>query len=655
MSQESESLTIHSLADNGNLYEEIELSMRIAMDDNVQMADQPGLHDREYSTSSMRITESSSLHTVDTKGSFHSHSVDRANRIPYNENNLDSDDAGMPFVEDSLFDPAANGCRKNRTVEDVEESVVGPMESTQTSSGHHSDAVLDDILALYAKPDKGIHLRHDKSNDDIFLPKFLPNETEIPETEVSPSAEQGAERNEMEATVAEQLIVEDDEIIAEEPETLLRASPYSWSDYPKDEDSSEQIHREKRSTPTDDEEVVDLSSFVKSIQIGEDDKEPSPNENSDGGMTLEELQNIGADLEFEFDDEQKVAELEEVDTDTPLLKFAPIEVQETAPSSPVPSNNLVNKDAMDATIERDKPPTADKGNAVNIYEPNIPRSFGFPGLSGTNRRQMFKVQDISTTDFGGFDGFHSFSPRILSSLEMNRESHHTREPIGSDNRGRNDAKIRKWNAETNETDQKYIVGKDLSSTSPRNSSDYQTITFPDRNLSNKRIPVISYRADSPEKKSHDDHDFVEIASQEERSTRNDEANSDMFTFHKLRNIFEYEPPGTPRTEYLSEIIRKNNTEVRRRFKSSESLDENSNEISMSSSTGMMRETTGERKEYNSVVGSSTNGTKDNYSYSKVKRDDRHSVAESDLSSFEDFDFSSSISKRTVSAVAVIMP
>jgi len=650
ISQENETPTMHSFGDNGNLYEEIELSMRIAMDDSAQMADQPGLHDQQYFSSSTRIAESSSLHAVDTIGSFDRQSVDRANHIPSNENKVDSDDARMPFMKNTLLDSAADGYRKNRIEKDVEkDSAVGPNELTRESSENHSDAVVDDILALYAKPDKsGIHkLRGDKSNDDIFLPKLLPNETEIPETDVSLLAEQEAERNKIEPTFAEKFIGEDDVIIEKEAETLLLASPLSWYDYPKDSESCEQIRSEKRSTPTDDEEVVDLSSYVQSIQIGEDDQEPDRNENSDGGMTLEELQNIGADLEFEFDDEQEVAELEEVETDTPLLKFAPIEVQETAPSSPVPSSNMLNKDSIDATIEGDRPHNDDEGNAVNTYKPSIPRSFGFPGLSGTNRRQMFKVQDISTADSGGFDGFHSFSPKILSSIDMNKGSLHTRDSVESDIRGSNDAKIRNLNAEKNETDQNFVVGKDLSQTSPRNSSDYHTITFPDRRLSNKRIPVISYKADSPEKKSHDDYEFSEINSQEESSTRNDEANSDVFTFHKLRSIFEYEPPGTPRTEYLSEIIRKNNTEVRRRFQSSESVDENSNEIGMNSSTGMMRETTGERKEYDSLVGSSTNGTKNNSSYFKIKRDDRHSVAESDLSSFEDFDFSSSISKRTL--------
>ena len=671
-SQKIDGLELPSRIEHYSFYEEIEIQKPSAVDDKVQTSDQPSPPNRRYTAGEDRTVDDSYKQAIDGAVSFDPMPVDSVNHIGSHGNEVhDSDDEWDADEEEW-------------------DAVVRRIKAKKSFSETTSDPNIDDVMALYAKPDKrGIHNPktvesnnvgsnfvglndhrsynvgsniggsinvesnsmksnnvgsiNDEPNFDILHSKLIPGEKlmEIPESEVSPFL------NKHEAKKGEDVPIERD------AEILLSASPVNWPGCKEKVESDEQVESENRSMGNDSKEVTKLNKWVKDIEINKADEEQGDCRNDDGAMTLEELENIGADLEFEFEEEQEIAELEEIDSDPLSLKFAPIHEQETAPSTPIV--NQLNRDSI--TTEQDSSKTSHgyKARTVNIYEndTSMPLSFAFSGLSGSNRRQKFKVQDLSTAEFGGFDGFHSFSPRVLSNVDLDKGSYLTKASVQSNNNENPDLAPSSVHAEAHGSSQEHNI-KSVSDPVFENSSTDEIIAFPDRNLTNKRIPIISYKStNSPEKKHPEDHDAFEANSQEPSYTQNHEDRGEIFAFRKLRNIFENEQPDTPRTEYLSEIIRKNNSEGRRRFKSSESLDENSNEISINNTSVFGRQTSSRSSEHDSFFNSSNSRMKSNYGSYKGEKDSLHNTTESDLSSFDDFDFSSSISKPKVSEMYVV--
>ena len=676
--------SFRSTAENGNVYEEIEMSMRLAADDEEQIAEQPVQPSRKYIKAESHTNGISSEQADGNRAMFDSLPIDNTNHIGARESNEDkeSSDIGLSLMRSALVSSAGSDITLEGIEEeherydlDVKDLTVEPIDERDSCSENSSDAVVNDILALYAKPDKTGNRTTSgsvESTSNLFRPKFIPSErlVEIPESEVSRLWDKN-EEIEIGDDDGSSLNTREDTIISKDTETLLQASPVSWSNYPENTEPDQNLDSGRISPPKDGNEIVDLSELVRGIQIGEADEKSNDFGNDNEAMTLEELENIGADLEFEFEDEQEIVELDETDKDLPSLKFAPIHEQETAPSTPIVSQSGLNRDSKKADAEEGKPLGGDKARTVNIYEyeSGMPRSFAFPGLSGNNRRQMFNVQNISATDLAGFDGFHSFSPRILTRVDMSNGSYLAKESTEPDKKGSDALVSRGVHVEENGTDQDKSIRMELNTGLDRGLSDDGMVTFPNRNLPNKRIPIISYRSDSPEKKQHGDSESAENSSQGLNNSENCESRSDLFAFHKLRNIFENEQPGTPRTEYLSEIIKKNNTEGRRRFKSSESLDENANEIGLKSSfvirEGLRRfkssegmDENADKSDLKSVEGEKHHSVVENgnnkkmHSYRSYNGSSRHSTTESDLSSFDDFDFSSSITKSMVSKTRV---
>ena len=557
-------------------------------------------------------------------------------------NDKDSDDIGISLMRSALLGFGGTNSKKvgfeeEPVTADVEEEVFA-----ETPPENEHGTVSDDIMALYAIPDKS-EKRSDKSSSklSIYRPRVIPGEKvmEIPESVVSPTSSRSGDNVNGDVTDQSQKVfqrVDEDVIVAKDLETLLSASPGNGSTYLENVDSDKQAYRVNDSPAKLSKDIIDLSGFVKGIQIGDsNDEGPSIKGNGDEAMTLEELQNIGEDLEFEFEDEPEIGEtmFEDKDDDLLSLKFAPIKVQETAPSSPSVNQNLENQNFPKINEEKYEPSHANKARAVNVYESesSMPRSFGFPDLSGNNRRQMFNVQDISNQDFGGMGGLHSFSPRILNSIGVNKGSERMGNSLDS---GRNESPSHRLkNNQANKSDELQPVRSEKDTAIDRSAPEEIVIAFPDRSLTSKRIQIISYRADSPVKKHHDDHDIIVKNSQDASNSHEDEEKDGRFAFRNLRSIFETQEPRTPRTEYLSEIIKKNNTEGRKRLKSWESIDENANEYTASKASCT-------RQEMSIDNGRISNGNS--------KRENHASVAESDLSSVDDFDFSSIISKQTVS-------
>ena len=660
------------------------MQKRSAVDNKVQIADQPSPPNRRYTAGENHANVGSHEQAVDGAVSFDSRPVDSVNHTGSRGKDHDSDDMEEGWDAD----------------EEEWDAVVRRIEAKKDSKST-SDQAIDDIMALYAKPDKsGIHNAKivksnnigsnyvgsndtrsynvgsnsvdsvnveansmrpknfgsisDEPNFDIFHPKLIPGEKlmEIPEIEVSPFLN----KHTASATgngVDETQDGEEDVTIAKDAEILFSAPPVNWQGYKEKVVSTERAESENKSMVNDSKEITSLSHSVKDIKIGKADAEQDDCRNGDGAMTLEELENIGADLEFEFEEEQEIAEFEEIDNDSLSLKFAPIHEQETAPSTPIV--NQLNRDSIKSDQDTDKTSRGYKAHSVNIYEKDIgmPLSFAFSGLSGNNRRQRFDVQDISTADFGRSDSFHSFSPRILSNLDINKGSYLTNTSVQSKNNENQDIGPSGAHTETHGSNQEQDV-KSVSDPIFESSLTDEVITFPDRNLTNKRIPIISYKmTNSPEKKYPEDNDIFEANSLEPSYSQNHEEKSEIFAFRKLRNIFENEQPDTPRTEYLSEIIRKNNSENRRRFKSSDSLDENSNEIIVDNSAVFGRQMSTQSSEQDSFLNSSNSRVKSNYGSYNGEQDHLHSTTESDLSLFDDFDFSSSISKSKVSEIHVV--
>lgn len=382
-------------------------------------------------------------------------------------------------------------------------------------------------------------------------------------------------------------------------------------------------------------ELFGLSSLMHRTIIGEnenkhDHEPPSFSENTSNDINtsvlsdLEEFESFGDDLEFEFDEyEPEIAEvtIEEKDEDLLSLRYAPIQRQETAPSSP----SLDNKN--------------NKGRSVNVCEkdstipktakdPTVPK---LPLFTGNNRRQRFDVQDISDNKIGGF---HNYSPKLLTRHSFNENCE--LKVLSTSNSTIED---------TPRSDSSYENEAEIITavSNTRGGSENQTpreevLNFPERSITNKRIPIISYRSGSPEKRERTsdvmdpkvslNHVEMKSGKQTREGTSED---SLLPTVHNLRSIFEHQRLDTPRTEYLSEIIKKNNTEGRKRIKSTENYPE------------------ARREDIEKRFSVKRDLSVEDERQMKVEANDYQSsvTTESDLSSTDDFDFSSSISRVKV--------
>ena len=382
-------------------------------------------------------------------------------------------------------------------------------------------------------------------------------------------------------------------------------------------------------------ELFGLSSLMHRTNIGKNESNnekelPSFNEDTSNDVNtsilsdLQESESFADDLEFEFDeDEPEIAEItvEDKDEDLPSLKFAPIQMQETAPSSP----NLENKNnrARSRNVY-DKDPTISR----IAKDPVVPK---LPLFTGNNRRQRFDVQDISDDKIGGFQ---SYSPKLLTKHSFNEN---TEAKVLSTSNSTVGDTSRSGSCYESETDVIYDF-KNTSEGSENQTPREEVLNFPERSITNKRIPIISYKGGSPINRDGNSDvmdpklslNHVETKSGKENNERRNE-DSLLPTVHSLRSIFEHQRLDTPRTEYLSEIIKKNNTEGRKRIKSTESYADT------------------RREDIEKRFSVKRDLSVDDERHGKVGTNDYQSsvTTESDLSSTDDFDFSSSISRAKV--------
>ena len=416
----------------------------------------------------------------------------------------------------------------------------------------------------------------------------------------------------------------------------------SFSGAPAGSIDSESVDENNEEPVFAQKELFGLSSLMHRTNIGKngnnnDDELPSFNEDTSNDVNtsilsdLQESEAFADDLEFEFDeDEPEIAEttVEEKDEDLLSLKFAPIQMQETAPSSPnldskknkACSRNFYEKDPTILRIAKD---------------PIVPK---LPLFTGNNRRQRFDVQDISDDKIGGFQ---NYSPKLLTKHSFNEN---TEAKVLSTSKSTVGDTPRSGSSYESETDVIYNL-KNTSEGSENQTLREEVLNFPERSITNKRIPIISYKAGSPEKRDGNSDvmdpklslKHVETKSVNENNERRNE-DSLLPTVHSLRSIFEHQRLDTPRTEYLSEIIKKNNTEGRKRIKSTESYADTRTE--------------GIEKRFSVKRDLSV----DDERHGKVGANDYQSsvTTESDLSSTDDFDFSSSISRAKVRCFCFII-
>lgn len=557
--------------------------------------------------------------------------------------NADSDDIGISLMRSALlgFAGRTNHDETDSVTEEFEgnhakEHFVMPLPNELDAKdlvNGTSNVVNEDIMALYARPDKSSRQKS-TPNLDIYRPRIIPGEKleEIPESAVSsPSTLRSPDFLSGDAS-HNHTEVKEDVIIVNETEQFFASPSMDESDGLEKLTENESNASDLKDSPNKD--INSLGSLVNSLQIAEKDDELSNETKWDDAMTLEELENVGEDIEFEYEDEPEIAETMLKDDDVLSLKFAPIKQQETAPSSPSVNQNHENLNKTE-TVKHEAL-RGNKAHSVNLYESDttMPRSFGFLGLSSNNRRQRFNVQEISNPKPAGFDGFHSFSPKIMNSLNSNAS------PRTNDVGGYNSASVLQTglSAGTMNTNSPVKTKQEMSI--DIKSSDDNIIVFPDRNLTSKRIPVISYSAESPAKKhnndKNDDDDDDMIRAKSADNSQADGEKGENFTFRNLRSIFEHQQQSSPRTEYLSEIIKKNNNEGRKRM---QSLDENSNEVETNKIADKIRPDAN----IEDTFGVGNNQLNRRYC---SKENSNLRTIENDL--IDDFDFSSMISRQIVS-------
>ena len=376
--------------------------------------------------------------------------------------------------------------------------------------------------------------------------------------------------------------------------------------------------------------IIDLSRLSLRSRVNVDDNmSGSFSADDSDDDTLRGIEPIQDDLEFEFEDEPELAEpdMQEIDNDSTTLKFAPIKLQETAPSTPSVDvkQNPQNKDEQYGQ--------ADRGRVFNVYEtnPTFPRPFGHSLSTSNNRRQRFEVKDVTDTEINTGAGFQNFSPRILSGSKMMTGDAPTF-GFQADNSSKDSHPI-------TEQENKINLSSDDRAMDDRNTNGINDsiLVLPDRNLTAKRIPIVSYRAGSPEKGFRDGNEIVrdiEEMAASNRKKQEEDGNADRSAFRNLRSIFEHQRQGTPKTEYLSEIIKKNNSEGRRRLRSTDSVDD-AEEEAASHVTAI-----------NGVEAGNKYGRHGKQNFSISPRYPLN-LGESDLSSTDDFDFSSIRSKPKV--------
>ena len=179
------------------------------------------------------------------------------------------------------------------------------------------------------------------------------------------------------------------------------------------------------------------------------------------------------------------------------------------------------------------------------------------------------------------------------------------------------------------------------------------LQLPDRSLAKSRYCITDYEKTQLTNESRDDFTHKKTGltrplrpvtfDKDEQNKNGDHQDPFRSTFNKLRSVFEYERPETPRTEYLSEIIKKNTDGGRRRnqMNSAADLDVKSNNINNFERRKAVRDCTNDKVNSGEDLDNGFGGY-------------QASIAESDLSSVDDFDFSS-ISPRVPVSLILITP
>ena len=650
--------------ENDNDYEEIDIQKHIDVEKNRIMLDKSSSPSEQrivtvdgdnlsragYASQKRGSPDISSEHSTNRSYSATSYSSYQAE---------DSDSIGVSLMRSALGFAGTNNYPEDNGTGygelDTQEKV--DVEKKEEDS-NDSKAVIDDIHALYAKPDK----RDKGGNRSRIIPgEKLENILESDVSHVPSSSKHMGDAATKPSRSQEQTARV--EVVAESADATMSAAPPS-SGLGLSEEIEVEGANENALDDIFERDVNCLSSFMKSMRVDEEESGRSRDgsgtwdNQGDEPMTLEELQGIGEDLEFEFEDEPEMADtvLKETDEDVSSLKFAPIKEQETAPSSPCVNQTTSHIDTVRPDAEKIHLSQVDKARAANVYESDhsVPRSFGFSPLSVDNKRQRFAVQNVSNQSLNTFEGFHSFSPKIMNGLPKNESPDCMKERTMPDSQEDDNSYLGFSRDGSVDRTESRKTRSDLTTDSI--SYDSNVLVLPNRNLTDKRIPVISYRADDNIEKEtlHGDDEDEQRSGYGLKSSgysKPGEDNGDKYAFRNLRSIFEHQQATSPRTEYLSEIIKKNKADGRRRLHSSESLDENSNEIDAKEEFRLRRGTKNERNEQlNSSGVCASNRSKENGGRNGNARSFL-STAENDLSPIDDFDFSSNISKRTVSRLA----
>ena len=355
------------------------------------------------------------------------------------------------------------------------------------------------------------------------------------------------------------------------------------------------------------------------------------------------------DLEFEFDDEPE--EVQVNDLIFAPLKFAQIRNQETPThvATDEATNGLPqNENQVDLPQD-----LLSEDNHIYMNGANS------GSMNGTHNRQKYQVMDVLVKKPATSKYYiQNFSPKMLHTSNYMQSNEQGLTPIENIE---NNETIKPVTQETtlaapgygiqtqsqSEVIYTYVRPRFDSSDDPElsyssvhvaaagTSDTAAVLRLPDRNLTNDRFNIIDYETRNQSPAPSFKHQQMGLIRPLKRvdSTQADEhepANDDFRSnFHSLRSIFEHQRQDSPRTEYLSEIIKKNNEEGRKKSRTSGSVSESGRKVPYYQNS---QATFNESK----VTTNDAPGFADE----KIPDEYQASIAESDLSSTSDFDFSS---------------
>eukprot|EP00794_Sanderia_malayensis_P015946 gene15946-17549_t len=389
------------------------------------------------------------------------------------------------------------------------------------------------------------------------------------------------------------------------------------SDYNKDKDFTMDLHLNY---------VGDIEKDGTELKLDEEERcnETFPNHDDYDA-------DFADDLEFEFEEEPEVEE----DEVTSPLKFAPIRIQEIATSY------VFEDERKDGFVEDEKTMyntvneasvSIQERQRVEVADVAVKEPMRSSASSNEERRVMCFAED----EFEDKNDTKVYSLELNS--KMQRDDVYTRQlsrdniPVGN---GKSPIAPRLPPiatplppVEVNSVSQKLSITDESS-----------VLQLPDRSLTKKRFNIISYEGNNmhenqvqrefglikPLKKVNAENNGLARTSHDEHLHEHDEPDHLKSTFNKLRSIFEFQRPVEPKSEYLSEIIKKNTDLGRRRGHGDHANNHHSRSLIKLQDRPTKQDSSGYKMEEIEM---------------RASLEYQPSTAESDISSVDDFDFSS---------------